>query len=141
MVLIDTGPLVALFNKNDYFHQQIKDKLSLSRLQHDRLITTWPVVTETSYLLRTHVCFEAELDFLEWLSLKGIEIFNLTTEHIKNLLKFRLKYGEKILDFADASLLVAAEEIKLNKIFSTDFRDFRVYRIFKNQHFENLMEE
>jgi len=42
------------------------------------------------------------------------------------------------MDFADATLFVAAQELGINKIFSID-SDFSVYRLPGKKHFENLL--
>jgi predicted nucleic acid-binding protein len=50
-VLIDTGPLVAYFNKRDAHNircASVFDDIA------PPLITCWPVLTEASYLLATH---------------------------------------------------------------------------------------
>ncbi len=45
-ILVDAGPLIALFNSDDAHHTAMKDLL---RDAAGRLITTWPVVTEASH--------------------------------------------------------------------------------------------
>lgn len=48
MIIIDTGPLVALFDKDDQYHNLCKKSLKLIK---EPMITNWPVLTETMYLL------------------------------------------------------------------------------------------
>ena len=48
-VLVDTGPLVALFDPSEHAHAQCRDELAL--LEGRRLVTTLAVVVEASYLL------------------------------------------------------------------------------------------
>ncbi len=43
------------------------------------------------------------------------------------------KYADLPMDFADASLVVLAEDLRTDLIFTTDHRDFEVYRI-KGRH-------
>jgi predicted RNA binding protein YcfA (HicA-like mRNA interferase family) len=46
--LVDSGPLIALFDRDDAHHERIKASLE----NHPaRLLTTWPVLTETCALL------------------------------------------------------------------------------------------
>ena len=59
--LIDAGPLIALFDKDDKYHKTVLDVLSHAQTV---LVTTWPVITETCHLLDFSV--DAQLDFLEW---------------------------------------------------------------------------
>ena len=39
------------------------------------------------------------------------------------------KYQDCPMDFADASLVVAAQQLKCYKIFTVDRKDFSIYRI------------
>jgi len=48
MIAIDTGPLVAIFDKSDKWHRACVETLKRIRKP---LVTTWPVITETFYLL------------------------------------------------------------------------------------------
>ena len=50
-VLVDTGPMVAVFSKRDAFHEICVAQL---REMAPPLITTWPVVTEAVWLLREY---------------------------------------------------------------------------------------
>ena len=47
IVLADTGPLVALLDRNDRWHRRVRRYLSRYR---GSLITTWPVLTEAASL-------------------------------------------------------------------------------------------
>ena len=49
------------------------------------------------------------------------------------------KYRNLPMDIADASLVIAAEDLHVGDILSTDLRDFQAYR-WKNHHpFNNLL--
>ena len=60
--LIDAGPIIALFNKNDRYHKKIKEFL---KNYNGILTTTWPVVTEISHMLDFNV--QTQIDFLTWI--------------------------------------------------------------------------
>ena len=49
MVLVDSGPLIALFNRGDRWHAPVLDWLRANPAA--RLLTTWPVATEVCALL------------------------------------------------------------------------------------------
>ncbi len=61
MIIADTGFWVALANRNDRHHARAM--AWLERLD-EPLVCTWPVVTETSYLLLRRVSSETQRQFL-----------------------------------------------------------------------------
>jgi predicted nucleic acid-binding protein len=62
-ILIDAGPIIALFDKDDSYHEKIKDK-------GFRFVTTTAVVTEVSHMLDFNV--NVQIQFLEWIENDGI---------------------------------------------------------------------
>ena len=139
IAITDAGPLIALFDSSDKYHQKTKHRLEEYRKDtKGRLITTWPVITEVTYILKEHVHLEAQLDFLRWISLGGLEMFDLTREHLSKIIELQKKYSNLPMDFADASLLIAAEALDITKVFFID-KDFSIYRIFSWRQLVNLM--
>ena len=47
------------------------------------------------------------------------------------------RYADLPMDLADASLIVAAESLRLRKVFTID-RDFSAYRIQRGHHFDTF---
>jgi len=139
IAVIDAGPLVALFDKNDSYHEKTKKKLKAYRETKGILVTTWPVITEVTYLLQNHVHYNAKIDLFEWIKDGGTSIFPLDHGHLGEIIKLQKKYADYDMDFADASVLVGAEYLETNKVFSTDFKDFSIYRTSKKTQFNNLM--
>jgi predicted nucleic acid-binding protein len=136
MVIADTGFFIALGNKKDNFHDQAKQQLKVLR---EPLITTYPVIVETSYLLFKRYGSEKQFLFLRQLIQGNIQIFQLNNYHLQRMLELMVKYSNLPMDLADASLVVLAEEINDNRILTTDFRDFTVYRYYNNQSFILLL--
>jgi predicted nucleic acid-binding protein len=48
-VLIDAGPLIALFAEDDKHHQPLEAKLASLAEEGLRLLTTWPCVVEAEH--------------------------------------------------------------------------------------------
>lgn len=139
IAIIDAGPLIALFDGSDKYHQKTKDRLEQYRKDtRGRLITTWSIITETAYILKTHVHLRAQLDFLEWISLDGLEIFELQKGQLSKIIGLQNKYSDLPMDFADAILIIAAETLNISKVFSLD-KDFSIYRILGKKRLENLL--
>ena len=140
IAFIDAGPLIALFNRSDSFHNPIKERIEKFRSREGRLITTWPVISEAAYMLHTHTGLKAQTGLFRWIIDGYVEVFELMSKHMERILVLQEKYHNLPMEFADGSLIVAAEESRTNKVFSIDFQDFRTYRLFQKQPFDNLME-
>jgi uncharacterized protein len=131
-ILVDAGPLIALFDKDDRYHEAIR---GLLRNLDGRLITTWPVVTETSHLLGFDA--RAQLDFFRWVAAGGVVVHEVSQEALGRIIELVEKYGDRPMDLADATLVVAAEALGIQEIVSID-RDFEFYRIAGRARFVNL---
>ncbi|MDR4516206.1 MAG: VapC toxin family PIN domain ribonuclease [Nitrosomonas sp.] len=103
------------------------------------LITTWPVVTETSYLLGKRLGVSSQLRFISVLETGYIEVFDLQTSHLIRIRQLIKQYEDLPMDLTDTPLVLLAEELGHGQILSTDTRDFKTYR-WKNYHpFQNLL--
>lgn len=83
MVLSDTGFWYAFFNPKDRFHQQA---VIAMKMLDEGLITTWPVITETCYLLGKALGVQSQLRFIKALEADYIEVFEIKFQHFQNLL-------------------------------------------------------
>lgn len=122
-VLVDAGPLIALFDRDDNFHQKMVDFL---RSRDYRFVTTVAVLTEVSYMLNFSV--DAQVNFFEWVMLKGVILEEITQKDIARVVGLTKKYRDLPMDFADATLVVAAEKTGIRSIVSLD-SDFDIYRL------------
>ena len=130
--LIDAGPLIALFDNSDQFHKQA---VSFIRFHQNPLITTWPVVAETSHMLSFST--KAQVSFLEWINRGGLQIMELKEEHMYRLIDLCRKFDDVPMDLADATLIVASELSGINEIASID-SDFYIYRNVRDQYLTNV---
>ncbi len=136
MVIADTGFWVAIANPSDDDHDaavQAMKKLT------EPLITTWPVITETCYLLLTKIGNHAQVGFIDRLVAKDFQTFKIRVEHAPRISELMKKYADLPMDLADASLIVLAEHLGDGRILSVDRRDFNTYRWKNREPFENLM--
>lgn len=137
MIIADTGFFLAVASEDDAHHGAA---LAAAELLTSPLITTWPVVTETSHLLLHRVGHEALLAFIESAKAGAFQIFELRGEHWPRIVKLMRQYADLPMDLADASLVVLAEEQNDGRILSTDARDFKTYRWKSRRPFTNLLE-
>jgi hypothetical protein len=138
MVLADASFFLALANSADRFHAQAVRALEATE---EGLVTTWPVLAELSHLLVSRLGVTAQLRFLGGAKLMGLRYVELRGEHWPRLLQLMRKYADLPMDLADASLVLAAEELGDGRILSTDQRDFGVYRWKNRKPFRNLLLE
>lgn len=130
-ILIDAGPIIALYRKNDSYH---KTALEFIKSFKGRLITTWPVVAEVMYeLCRPDV----QEKFLLWIERGGLEIANIGQDSITGLIKLIRQYSDIPMDLADATLMLYAEKTGVNEIATID-SDFHIYRTLKKNYLKNI---
>ncbi len=122
MILIDTGPLVALFDTSDKYHQLCLE--IMKKIQHP-LVTTWPVITEVFYLL--NFSWKVQDNFWEFIQRGGLEIPEISFTERRRCQELMKKYHDLPMDFADASLVAGAETRDLRTIFTLDYKDFSIY--------------
>jgi uncharacterized protein len=130
--LIDAGPLIALFDKSDQYHRQA---VNFIRMVQTPLITTWPVVTETSHMLNFSTI--AQVNFLKWIDRGGLKIHDIDQANMFRLIDLTEKFSDVPMDLADASLIVASEQTGAKEIASID-GDFYIYRNIRNQYLTNV---
>ena len=124
MILVDTGAFVALFDKNDPYHVRCQQIL---KKRVEPLITTTPVLTEAFHLLSPNSQGANALRI--FISAGGIKVWFFDTETLQTAFKLMEKYADRPMDFADASLVTAAQSLKTTRIFTVDRNDFTIYRV------------
>lgn len=132
-VLVDTGPIVAVFSKRDAFHE-----VSVAQLREiaTPLITTWPVITEAVWLLGA---YPPGIQLLLKSVDRGLFEFPAFSEGAASwMARFLKKYRKLGAQLADASLVYLAERDRLDTIFTLDRRDFTVYRFSRKRSFRIL---
>jgi len=130
MILVDTGPLVALFDASDDYHTICLDVL---KEMNAPLLTVWPVLTETFYLL--NFSWKAQDNLWEFLARGAIEIVHPEHSAMERCRILMNKYRDLPMDLADAVVVAIAESKKINTIFTLDHKDFDVYKPLHTERF------
>ena len=122
-VIADTGPLVALFNRRDAWHEWAKSVLADLA---EPLLTCDAVLSEAVFLLANHTQHGVErlCSMIERGLLQSQFEFAAHREDILTVLR---KYHDLPTSFADACLVAMAESDAKAKIFTVD-SDFKLYR-------------
>jgi uncharacterized protein len=133
MILTDTGPLVALINRNDPNHRSC---LAATRgLSGNRMTTTWPCFTEAMYLLYRAAGHRAQAALWELLHAGLLILCEISPEQRERMSQLMEKYRDQPMDLADASIVAAAEHLGTRRLFTLD-GDFRIYRLADGSTFE-----
>lgn len=124
MILVDTGPFVALFDPKDPEHDRCREVLRGIR---EELVTTLPVLTETFHMLAPG---SRGADNLRAFVLRGgVAVWFMDEPALARSFELMEQYADLPMDLADASLITAAETLDTRRIFTVDLRDFSAYRI------------
>ena len=132
-VLIDSGPLVALFDSSDKYHAE---SVAFIKSNPYPLLTTIASVTETLHILNFNR--NAQIDFLGWVHSGGVEIHDIGNNDFHRLKELTEKYRDLPMDFADSCLVFLAEKLDINMIATID-RDFTIYRIKGRKKFKMVL--
>lgn len=124
MILVDTGPLIALFEPGDDQHQRCVKTLKGLR---EPIRTTVPVLTEVFHMLGPGSVGSDRLR--EFLLKKGLSVWWFDQASLSRAFELMDMYSDHPMDLADASLIAAAEALNTRKVFTIDRNDFEAYRV------------
>jgi len=135
MVIVDTGVLYAMADRDDSWHERVKAYL---QTQTDILIVPVTVLPEVCYLLNTYISQDAERSFVTSLLQGEMKVENLTTEDLRRTLHLLEQYTDANIGLVDATVVAIAERLKIQRILTTDRRHFSLIRPRHRSHFELL---
>jgi predicted nucleic acid-binding protein len=123
--LVDTGPLFALANQGDHYHEPVKQYL----LAHpDTWIVPAPVVADTCIRILDRLGPDAELSFLRSLARREMLVEAITDVDLGRAIEILERYRDARFGMVDAASMAIAERLKIDVILTLDRRDFTIYR-------------
>lgn len=128
-VLVDTGPIIALLNRRDRWHQR---SVAFFDGFSGIALTTWTVLAECWHLLPEH----RRDSLLRWLEDGGVRIAHVPETELRRLHALIARYRDRPMDLADATLVWLAERERVLDIVTVD-RGFDVYRTTSGARFAN----
>lgn len=135
--LLDTGPLVAVLNRRDPRHQECAEALGAFS---GTLVTTGAVVTEAMHFVGgLPGGSEALAGLLDDAQVDVRDCF--APGQLYAAAKLMKKYEDCPMDFADATLVLLAEETGFDQILTLDARGFRTYRYRGTRRFGLVLSE
>lgn len=130
MIVLDPGPLIALFDGSDRYHAAAVDFVRRTR---QPLVTNAPVLAEACWMLDFSA--NAQLDCLHWAS-QVLRIDDGVGRDLPRIAAILEKYRDLPADFADASLVALCERLDCYDVASVD-ADFTIYRSASRKAFRN----
>lgn len=133
--LIDTGPFVSYLHRKDPAHDGVASFIDSFK---GRLATTSAVIGEVMYFISELP--DGPIAFAEFLMRSDTQIAELSQpKHILAAAQLMKKYSDTPMDFADATLILFAEEIGVTEILTLDRRGFSTYRTSKGKSFHLVL--
>jgi predicted nucleic acid-binding protein len=120
--LCDASPLIALFDTSDEAHERCVAALGAFP---GTFITTWPVLTEALHFIDRPRDRNLLWNFV--LS-DVVRLHDIPATDLGRIRLLMEQYADLPMDFADASLVIAAERLKVFRVFTLDRRGFGVFR-------------
>lgn len=134
-ILIDTGIVIALADKNDAWHQRSLDFISDYT---GKVIAPATIIPEACYMLKTYLGQFAEIAFIESIVRRELLIEIVTVEDLGRSLEIMKVYTNLNIGIVDASIIALAERLGLSKILTTDRRHFSFIKGKQGPHIELL---
>ena len=124
-VLIDTNFLVSVLVAEDMNH--VKARAALPILRAEPRIVIAPVLMEMFYLIDKYIGYPAAIKALqETRALYTVEA--LTSDDMNAMEAIMAQYSGARFDYTDTALMVVAERLKIEKVYTFDRRDFSIFR-------------
>ena len=134
--LADTGPLVAYLDASDPEHETVAAWLDEYT---GLLITTSAVVTEAMHFVAG--TREGPERIVQLLELTGARIHDCAQPtQLRKAVALMRKYADTPMDFADASLVLLAEQTSVLDILTLDRRGFSTYRPSRGRAFRLVLD-
>jgi hypothetical protein len=130
-LLLDTGALVSLLDESQARHREFVDFFDSWR---GAVVSSEAVLTEATHLLGgvrggTEAC-------VEFFIAGGAVVVPSSQATLRRCSELLRKFADLPMDFADATLVALAEELQTDLVFTTDRRDFSLYRWNRARRFQ-----
>ena len=134
--LIDTGPLVAYLDAADPAHEPVADVLGGFT---GRLCTTSAVVTEAMHFVGPHPGGPSLLAAFALES--GLLVYDCAQpRQLREAAALMERYADTPMDFADATLVLLAEQLRVLDVATLDRRGFSTYRTRQRRGFRLVID-
>jgi len=122
-LLFDTGPLYALADADDAWHERMRDFMEK---RDETVLVPVTVLPEVTYLLRSRLGDRVERSFVGSLAARQMAIEPLQQADVERCETLIERYRD--LGFVDCTVIAMAERLRLSAIVTTDRRHFSIVR-------------
>ena len=122
-LLFDTGPLYALADADDAWHERMRDFMEQ---RDETVLVPVTVLPEVTYLLRSRLGDRVERSFVGSLAARQMAIEPLQQADVERCETLIERYRD--LGFVDCTVIAMAERLRLPAIVTTDRRHFSIVR-------------
>jgi predicted nucleic acid-binding protein len=123
-LLLDTGAFVALVDRSEARHSEC---VAVFEQWRGLVLTTEPVLTETLHLVGAE--WRSQKICLEFFLRGAFLLIPSSRATLARAATLMERYSDVPMDYADATLVVLAEEVETDRVFTLDRRGFATYRI------------
>lgn len=127
MILVDTGALYALIDRNDINHEEAK-KFYQKIVGKESLVILIPVLTEAWLLIDARLGIHFANKIWQAATNGIFEIIDLKQEDLRGALEIENKYKEVGFGFIDAACFYICEKYKIRKVFTYDRKHFSIFK-------------
>ena len=131
MIVLDAGPLIALFDGSDRYH---RNAVEFVRELRAPLVTNVIVLAEACWVLDFST--QAQRDCIAWVS-RATRLDGEGARDLTRIGEILHKYRDLPADFADASLVAMCDRLGCYDVASVD-ADFTIYRGAGKRPFRNV---
>ena len=125
MLIVDTGPLVSIADRDDPHYQRCRDLLES---EPGPLVTTALVIAEAGYLLDRNLGPMAETALLDMICDGSLIVEDLSAADWIRIRELTVTYADLPLGVTDGSVIAIAERHKARRVATLDRRHFHVIR-------------
>lgn len=132
VALIDSGPLVAYYNRGDKWHAAARKFFDVYK---GKLVTSLAVSTEVMWLLGGD--WRVQNEFLKDLQNELYTVESVIPQDFRYIADMNEKYKDVPGDFADLTIVALSERLGVVNVVSLD-ADFDIYRAYGKKPFKQL---
>jgi uncharacterized protein len=123
-VLLDTGPLIAVVDRDDKHHASC---VRLLESWNGPLLLPSTILIEAGWTINRHMGSSVHAQFLDLVT-EEFELVDLIPPDVRRMAELVRTYKDARLDPADVSVVAIAERLAITHIATLDRRDFLLMR-------------